>query len=168
MYEMMNGGFSIGRFLSMKGAGHKMTLPLRKVLNAMFYVVRIGCQGHELLSDFPKWQSVYCHYARWMCLGIWRRASPRGTCAGANRKPAVKSSFHAPCCLMMQIPKIPPVRLTPAGLEGTLLPSGRCRRLEGFPSGKASPAISQLRGFLWPDHAFSLAQIKELGKACRM
>ena len=55
------------------GPGRKMTLPLREVLNAMFYVVRTGCQWRELPSDFPQWQSVYYHYARWTKLGIWRR-----------------------------------------------------------------------------------------------
>ena len=50
-----------------------MSLPLREVLNALFYVVRTGCQWRALPGEFPKWQSVYYHYYRWMKLGVWRR-----------------------------------------------------------------------------------------------
>lgn len=55
------------------GPGRKMSLPLREVLNAIFYVVRTGCQWRDLPGDFPKWQSVYYHYYRWMKRGVWRR-----------------------------------------------------------------------------------------------
>jgi putative transposase len=53
--------------------GRKMRLPLREVLNAIFYVVRTGCQWRDLPGEFPKWQSVYYHYYRWMKRGVWRR-----------------------------------------------------------------------------------------------
>ena len=56
-----------------RGAGRKMSLPLREVLNAIFYVVRTGCQWRDLPGDFPKWQSVYYHYYRWMKQDVWRR-----------------------------------------------------------------------------------------------
>lgn len=36
------------------GAGRKMTLPLREALNAIFYVVRTGCQWREFPGDFPQ------------------------------------------------------------------------------------------------------------------
>ena len=39
--------------------GRKMTLKLREVLNAIFYVVRTGCQWRALPGDFPNWSSVY-------------------------------------------------------------------------------------------------------------
>jgi putative transposase len=55
------------------GAGRKMTLPLRDVLDAIFFIVRTGSQWRELPSDFPKWQSVYYHYYRWMKSGCWQR-----------------------------------------------------------------------------------------------
>lgn len=55
------------------GSGRKMSLPLREVLNAIFYLVRTGCQWRNLPGEFPKWQSVYYHYYRWMKQGTWRR-----------------------------------------------------------------------------------------------
>ncbi len=55
------------------GAGRKMRLALREVVNAIFYVVRTGCQWRELPHDFPNWHSVYYHYYRWMKKGLWCR-----------------------------------------------------------------------------------------------
>ena len=55
------------------GPGRKMHLSRRAVLNAIFYVVRTGCQWRELPSDFPQWQSVYYHYYKWMKQGVWRQ-----------------------------------------------------------------------------------------------
>jgi putative transposase len=55
------------------GAGRKMRLPLREVLNAIFYLVHTGCQWRDIPGEFPQWQSVYYHYAKWMKNGTWRR-----------------------------------------------------------------------------------------------
>jgi putative transposase len=40
----------------------------RELLNAMFYVVRTGCQWRNLPKDFAPWRTVY-HYLR-----LWKRA----------------------------------------------------------------------------------------------
>ena len=50
-----------------------MSLSLRHVLNAIFYVVRTGCQWRELPNDFPLWSSVYYHYRKWVKDGTWRQ-----------------------------------------------------------------------------------------------
>ena len=55
-----------------QGPGRKMELSLRQVLNAIFYVVRTGCQWRELPGDFPSWSSVYYHYRKWSKKGTWR------------------------------------------------------------------------------------------------
>ena len=52
--------------------GRKMTLKLREVLNAIFYVVRTGCQWRALPGDFPNWNSVYYHFRKWVKDGTWR------------------------------------------------------------------------------------------------
>jgi putative transposase len=54
------------------GPGRKMTLSLREVLNAIFYVVRTGCQWRALPGDFPHWSSVYYHYRKWVKDDTWR------------------------------------------------------------------------------------------------
>ncbi len=37
----------------------------RVLLNAIFYLVKTGCQWRMLPQDFPKWQSVYFYFSRW-------------------------------------------------------------------------------------------------------
>jgi putative transposase len=54
-----------------KGPGRKMSLSLREVLNAIFYVLHTGCQWRDLPGDFPKWQSVYYHYYKWLKRDVW-------------------------------------------------------------------------------------------------
>jgi len=54
-----------------RGAGRKMRLSLREVLNAIFYVLHTGCQWRDLPGDFPKWQSVYYHYYKWLKRDVW-------------------------------------------------------------------------------------------------
>src|SRR5215831_7274109 len=38
---------------------------LRRVLNAIFYLVRSGCQWRLLPHDFPPWSTVHTWYRRW-------------------------------------------------------------------------------------------------------
>ena len=55
-----------------QGAGRKMTLNLREVLNAIFYTVRTGCQWRALPGDLPNWSGVYYHFRKWVKDGTWR------------------------------------------------------------------------------------------------
>lgn len=49
-------------------------LDRRWVLNAIFYVVRTGCQWRMLPpKDFPKWKSVYTVFWRWREQGLWQQ-----------------------------------------------------------------------------------------------
>ena len=42
----------------------------REILNAIFYVVRTGCQWRYLPHDFPHWMSVYKQFRRWKKQGL--------------------------------------------------------------------------------------------------
>ncbi|MDR2066187.1 MAG: transposase [Prevotellaceae bacterium] len=35
---------------------------LKEIINAMFYLVKTGCQWRLFPNDFPKWQSVYLEF----------------------------------------------------------------------------------------------------------
>lgn len=37
----------------------------RALLNAMFYLVKTGCQWRMLPHEYPKWQTVYFYFSRW-------------------------------------------------------------------------------------------------------
>jgi putative transposase len=38
---------------------------LREIWNALFYIVKTGCQWRMLPLHFPKWQLVYYYYRKW-------------------------------------------------------------------------------------------------------
>ena len=45
----------------------------RRMINAILYVVRSGCQWRMLPSEFPKWSTVYGVFWKWNRDGTWRR-----------------------------------------------------------------------------------------------
>ena len=45
----------------------------RRVINAILYVVRTGCQWRMLPKDFPNWSTVYGIFWRWRNNGTWER-----------------------------------------------------------------------------------------------
>ncbi len=57
--------------LERSGPGRPLELNMREVINAIFYVVKIGCQWENLPHDFPNYQSVYYHYNKWCKDGTW-------------------------------------------------------------------------------------------------
>jgi putative transposase len=54
-------------------AGHPQVLELRRVVDAVFYLLRAGCQWRALPHDFPPWAAVFYHYAKWRRRGTWER-----------------------------------------------------------------------------------------------
>jgi putative transposase len=49
----------------------------RDILDAIFYVLRTGCQWRFLPHDFPKWKTAYHSLWRWRQEGTWRRIHAR-------------------------------------------------------------------------------------------
>ncbi len=44
---------------------------LRRILDAIFYLLRTGCPWRYLPRDFPPWQTVYYHFRRFRLTGVW-------------------------------------------------------------------------------------------------
>lgn len=42
----------------------------REILNAIFYLLKTGCQWRMLPNDFPKWQLVYYYFCKWRDDGL--------------------------------------------------------------------------------------------------
>lgn len=59
--------------LSSGGPGRPRTLDLRQVFNAIFYLLKTGCQWHNLPHEFPNSHSVYYYYRQWCRNGLWER-----------------------------------------------------------------------------------------------
>jgi putative transposase len=48
-----------------RGSGRPRKTDLRRVVDAIFYVSRSGCQYRMLPRDFPPWNTVYYYLAKW-------------------------------------------------------------------------------------------------------
>ena len=46
--------------------GRPRTTDLREVLNALFYLVRSGCQWRMIPHEFPPWRTCYNYYRAWI------------------------------------------------------------------------------------------------------
>jgi putative transposase len=53
--------------------GHPVTVDRRAVVNAIFYILRTGCQWRMLPHDFPPWGTVSSQYYRWRKAGVWEK-----------------------------------------------------------------------------------------------
>ncbi|WP_106381452.1 transposase [Abditibacterium utsteinense] len=51
--------------------GHSGHVPRREILNAIFYVLRTGCQWRFLPQSYPNWKTVYSCFRRWSLSGAW-------------------------------------------------------------------------------------------------
>ena len=71
--------------------GRPRTTDLRAVLDAIFYLLRTGCQWRLLPREFPPWGRVYHYFQAWQNAGVWvhlhrvlyeqaRRDAGRATC----------------------------------------------------------------------------------------
>lgn len=55
------------------GPGRPVELNMHRVVNAIFYVTRTGCQWENLPKEYPNYNSVYYHYRKWCRDGTWQR-----------------------------------------------------------------------------------------------
>jgi transposase len=66
----------------------------REMLNAIFYILKTGCQWRDMPNDFPPWKAVYAQFMRWKEKGLfiqihdYLRASLRQT-LGRNAEASV-------------------------------------------------------------------------------
>ena len=60
---------------SPKGFGRPRTHDLREILNAVFYLLKTGCQWRLLPHDFPRWPTVYWYFRKWRIEDTWERVN---------------------------------------------------------------------------------------------
>src|SRR5438105_5257561 len=73
-----------------RATGRPPTVDRRDVLDAIYYVLRTGCQWRYLPEGFPKWETVYWYFARWRDDGTWERVNDalrRRVRVAAGREP---------------------------------------------------------------------------------
>jgi putative transposase len=64
-------GFCCAGSASGATGGRPRTTKLRAVLNAIFYVLRTGCQWRLLPREFPPCGTVYHYFQAWQNSGVW-------------------------------------------------------------------------------------------------
>jgi putative transposase len=70
---MPNGDTSSPTCQPPKGTGGPGPTSLREILNAVFYLLKSGCQWRLLPHDFPRWPTVYWYFRKWRLDGAWER-----------------------------------------------------------------------------------------------
>jgi putative transposase len=53
--------------------GRRRKHPLRELVNAVFYLVKTGCQWRNLPKDFAPWRTVYHYFRLWKRNGLWNQ-----------------------------------------------------------------------------------------------
>jgi putative transposase len=77
-----------------KPGGRPRKANLREVLNAVFYLVRTGCQWRMIPHEFPPWKTCYNYYRAWIDSGTWHEITSRLRMevreqSGRNNQPGV-------------------------------------------------------------------------------
>lgn len=55
--------------------GRPRKYELRRVVDALLYVVKTGCQWRQLPANFPPWLSVHQQFRAWRDDGTWERVA---------------------------------------------------------------------------------------------
>ncbi len=58
---------------SAKSGGIERKIDIREIINAIFYLLKSGCQWRMIPNDFPKWQTVYDYFSKWKKDGTWKK-----------------------------------------------------------------------------------------------
>lgn len=54
-----------------RSGGRPRSVCLRRVVNAVFYLLQAGCQWRMLPRDFPPRSTVYGYFRAWIATGVW-------------------------------------------------------------------------------------------------
>jgi putative transposase len=55
-----------------KPGGRPRSVNMREVVNAIFYVLKTGCQWGNLPGDFPPYSTVFDYYNQWRKNKVWQ------------------------------------------------------------------------------------------------
>lgn len=56
-----------------KPGGRPRSVNIRLIINAIFYLLKTGCQWRMLPRDYPPWSTVYYYFRKWSVSGDWHK-----------------------------------------------------------------------------------------------
>ena len=56
-----------------KHGGRHREHSMIKIINAIIYKVKTGCQWRQLPNDFPPWRTVYEYFRNWSLDNTWQK-----------------------------------------------------------------------------------------------
>ena len=131
----------------------------RRVLDAVLYVVRSGCQWRMLPREFPCWSTVYGIFWRWRKDGTWQRIHDR--LRGKVRRAAGKK--HQPTAAILDSQSIRTAEGgEERGYDGGKKITGRKRHVAVDTLGMLLSVV--VHGAYWQDHdgaCFVLARMRD-------
>jgi transposase len=69
-----------------RGRKARPSISNRRMVNAMFWILRTGAPWRDLPNYYPSWKSVHTRFSRWSAQGIWvlilRELTAKAGCEG--------------------------------------------------------------------------------------
>ena len=119
---------------------------LREIIDAVFWVLRIGSQWRNLPDSFPKWQLVYYYFSKWQADGTLQRLNWQLNVKERQRQQ--KEDTPSLLSIDSQSVKVAPFIQQDTGVDGNKKLNGRKRHV-----------ITDTLGLIWAVvvHAANLA-----------
>jgi transposase len=104
----------------------KRALDLRDILDALFYILRTGCQWRNLPAEFPDWTAVYYYFDKWKKDLTLQNINDRLN--QLDREREQREPFPSVLCADTQSVKLHPMIFEDRGFDANKKINGRKRQ----------------------------------------